>query len=90
MTACRHFASGANRDRTGDLLLANPISALKVGDLQGFLVTGLGAKIGADARGSSAIIVVSGTFGDKCLNAPASLWVGAENERREGAQACAS
>jgi hypothetical protein len=66
---------GANRDRTGDLLLAKrplarPISALKVADLQGFLVAGLGAKIGADARRLSAIIVVSGTFGDQCLAPP--------------------
>jgi hypothetical protein len=29
--------------------------------LQGLLATGLGAKIGTDTRGSSAIIVVSGT-----------------------------
>jgi len=67
---CSRFASGANRDRTGDLLLAKrplarPIPALKGADLQGFPVTCRGAKIGADSRGLSAIIVVSGTFGDK-------------------------
>jgi hypothetical protein len=36
--------------------------------LRGFLAAGLGAKISADARGLSAIIVVSGTFGDECLD----------------------
>jgi len=45
-------ASGADRDRTGDLLLAKrplarPISALKGAGLQGFTVTCRGAKIGA-------------------------------------------
>jgi hypothetical protein len=39
-----------------------------VGHLQAFLVTGLVSKIGADARRLSAIIVVSGTFGDECLD----------------------
>jgi hypothetical protein len=67
------FVHGANRDRAGDLLLAKrplprPISALKVGDLQGLLASGHGEKIGADARGLSAIIVVSGTFDDECLD----------------------
>jgi pyruvate/2-oxoglutarate dehydrogenase complex dihydrolipoamide dehydrogenase (E3) component len=32
------------------------------------MVTGLSAKIGADARGVSATIVVSGTFDGECLN----------------------
>jgi hypothetical protein len=73
--------SGANRDRTGDLLLAKrplarPASTLKVGDLRGFLVTGLGAKIGADARGLSAIIVGSGTLGDECLDDHHSVTTG--------------
>jgi hypothetical protein len=39
-----------------------------VSDLQGFLAVGLGTNLGADARRSSAIIVVSGTFGDECLD----------------------
>jgi hypothetical protein len=64
---------GANRDRTGDLLLAKrplagPTLDLKVSDLRGFLAAGLGAKISADTRGLSAIIVVSGTFDDECLD----------------------
>jgi hypothetical protein len=36
--------------------------------LRGFLLPALGAKIGVNARGLSAIIVVSGTFGDECLD----------------------
>ena len=63
----------ANRDRTGDLLLAKyPLSprrlALKGADLQDIRVAPLVSKIDADARGSPAIIVVSGISGDKCLN----------------------
>jgi hypothetical protein len=70
---CSHFQYGANRDRTGDLLLAKrplvpPISALNIADLQGIPVAGLGATIGADARGISTIIVDSGTSRDECLN----------------------
>jgi hypothetical protein len=70
----RQKPNGANRDRTADLLLAKrPLprlnSTLKVGDLQGFLVTVRGARISVDARGLSAIIVGSGTFGDECLDA---------------------
>src|SRR5271165_1284153 len=38
------------------------------GDLRGFLACGLGVRIGADARGLSATIVVSGTFGEECLD----------------------
>jgi hypothetical protein len=86
---CGHSSSGANRDRTGDLLLAKhplprPTSASIDGDLQDFLVTGLGAKIGADARGLSAIIVVSGTFANECLNGHRSI---AMREDRGRAQA---
>jgi hypothetical protein len=47
--------------------LPGPTSALKVAALRGFRAVGLGAKISADVRGLSAIIVVSGTFGDECL-----------------------
>jgi hypothetical protein len=49
---------------------------LKVADLQGFLVSGLCAKTGADARGLSTIIVVSGTFGDECLQDHPSIATG--------------
>jgi hypothetical protein len=34
---------------------------------RGFLVTDLDAKISADVRRLSAIVAVSGTFGDECL-----------------------
>jgi hypothetical protein len=44
--------------------------------LQGFPVTGLGAKIGADTRGLSAIIVDSGTSGNECLNEIRSVAAG--------------
>jgi hypothetical protein len=44
------------------------MSALKGSDLQGFLAAGGGAAIGADTRGLSAIIGVSGTFGNECLD----------------------
>jgi hypothetical protein len=45
-----------------------PALALKRGDLLGVLTDSLRAKIGADARGLSAITMVLGTFGDECLN----------------------
>jgi hypothetical protein len=65
--------SGANRDRTGDLLLAKrPLpprgSPLKGADLQGIQAAASGAEIWSDARGLSGIIADSGTSGDKCLN----------------------
>jgi hypothetical protein len=46
-------------------------SALNIADLQGLPAAGLGAKIGADARGLSTIIVDSGTSREECLNDPA-------------------
>jgi hypothetical protein len=49
---------------------------MKVGDLQGFLACGLDVRIGADARGLSAIIVVSGTFGDECMDDHHSIAMG--------------
>jgi hypothetical protein len=49
---------------------------VKVGDLRGFLIAGLGAKIGADARGLSAIVVFSGTFGEECLDDHHSAAIG--------------
>jgi hypothetical protein len=49
-----------------------------VRDLQGLLARGLDVRVGADARGLSAIIVVSGTSRDKCLKDLGGIPGGAE------------
>ena len=99
MAACRDFRNGANRDRTGDLLLAKrplsrPSSALKWVICRDFLECRLDLRIGADARGVSAITVVSGTFGDECLEDHDSgaqaigRWRACADEGRRGVIAC--
>jgi hypothetical protein len=52
--------------------------------LQGFLGRDGGAEIGADARRLSAIIVVSGTIGDECLDdhRPVAAWTAEEGARK--------
>jgi hypothetical protein len=44
--------------------------------LQGLLACGFHVRIGADAPGLSAIVVVSGTFGDECLDDHRSVATG--------------
>jgi hypothetical protein len=46
------------------------------GQFAGALAAGLAAKIGAYARGLSAIVVVSGTSGDECLDEHRSVATG--------------
>jgi hypothetical protein len=70
---CKSGTHGANRDRTGDLLLAKrPLPprrfALKGAALQGIRVAALVAEINTDARGLPAITVVSDTSRDRCVN----------------------